>query len=241
MIVLRVAAGYMLLVQKRNRRFFVFLAFLGLVLPLILQASFGQQLDAEGRTRLLLGNVTFGALMLVMRKASSYVGADRISGTGALLRTTLLTRSVYLGSLAADALLTSLLPLGVALLGCAMSGIAGPQSMAWLVPYGLFIAAIFWIGAFCAQLGQSPAVARTTVNLVAIASIVFCPVYYPVDRAPSFVQALVSFSPAGAGTEAMAAGWEGESLPLLEMATLAVWAAVFAFATVRRLSWGDAD
>ena len=233
---LRPAIGLFALNARLNRRFWVMNLFNGFFLPLIVQGAFGQRMTEVGRTRLLIGNVLLGLLLLTLRKTTLNLTFDRLFGARRLLGTTGVTRGSYIAANALDALSLGLLPLGVVAVTVAFGGVSAPTSLAWLIPYALvsltFLTLAGWLGA---GHGGMPSMSLQ-VNLVVMAAIAFCPLTYSADRVPPLVAPIVLWLPPSVAAESIAAAWNGP-LPLSAVGWLVAWTMFFGVLANRRFRW----
>ncbi|HEY8153438.1 MAG TPA: ABC transporter permease [Myxococcota bacterium] len=236
---LRPLLGCTRLALSVNRSYWVMNVFMGFGLPVIVQAVFGQRMDAPGRTRLLIGNALFGVLLVVLRKTAMVMTSDRIFGYRDLLATTGLSRESYLGAMALEATVMALLPLAALGFCVAVGGAAPPVSWLWLPAYALAVASLFALGACLSAACRSlPSVSLAT-NLVTMGSFTLCPLAYPAERIPAALAPVVSWLPPSLAAESMAAGWLHATLaPALLLALLA-WTLVFALASLRYFPWTD--
>ena len=236
---LRPLLGCTALTLSVNRSFWVMNLFNGVGLPLIIQAVFGQRMDAPGRTRLLIGNTLFGVLLMILRKNAMVMTADRVFGYRDLLATTGLSRETYLGASALESCAMGLLPLVTLGLGAWLGGVSMPVSWHWLAPYALSVLSLGALGACLSAACRSlPSVSLAT-NLVVMASFTLCPLLYPADRVPAALAPVVTWLPPSLAAEAMAAGWtRGVADPGALLGLLA-WTLAFALACLRWFPWTD--
>lgn len=160
------AVGVYRVLMAMNRQFWIMTVFSALLLPLIVQGAFGQRLESDERTRLLLGNALFGALMISMRRTGIVLVADRIFGYRELLATTSVSRSAYLLAHGLDSLSLALLPLGVLVWGVALGGVEPPASWHWLGAYAVGIASMFALAVLLGARMRSMPSAVLATNLV---------------------------------------------------------------------------
>ena len=236
---LRPLLGCTALALRVNRSYWAMNVFTGFGLPPIVQAVFGQRMDAPGRTRLLIGNALFGVLLVILRKTALVMTSDRIFGYRDLLATTGLSRESYLGALALESAVMGLMPLAALGLGVLLAGATPPASWLWLLPYALAVASLFALGACLSAACRSlPSVVLAT-NLVTMASFTLCPLTYPAERVPAALAPIVSWLPPSLAAESMAAGWTQAALAPSALLALLAWTLVFAFATLRWFPWTD--
>jgi len=230
---LRPLLGCTALALSVNRSYWVMNLFNGFGLPLIVQAVFGQRMDAPGRTRLLIGNTLFGVLLLILRKHAMVMTADRIFGYRDLLATTGVSREAYLGAAALESCAMGLLPLAALVFGVWLGGATQPASWLWLPPYALAVVALGALGACLSAVCRSlPSVSLAT-NLVVMASFTLCPLLYPAERVPAALAPFVTWLPPSLAAEAMAAGWQQGALLLGGLLALLAWRLAFVLATLR--------
>lgn len=236
---LRPLLGCTALALSVNRSYWVMNVFSGLGMPLIVQAVFGQRMDAPGRTRLLIGNALFGVLLVILRKTAMVMTSDRIFGYRDLLATTGLSRESYLGAMALESAVMALLPLAAVGLSVWLAGVTPPVSWLWLLPYALAVASLFALGACLSAACRSlPSVALAT-NLVTMGSFALCPLLYPAERVPAALAPVVSWLPPSLAAESMAAGWTQAALAPTALLALLVWTLVFVLASLRWFPWTD--
>ena len=236
---LRPLLGCTALALSVNRSYWVMNVFMGFGLPLIVQAVFGQRMDAPGRTRLLIGNALFGVLLVILRKTAMVMTSDRIFGYRELLATTGLSRESYLGAMALESAVLALLPLAALGFGALAGGATPPASWLWLLPYALAVASLFALGACLSAACRSlPSVALAT-NLVTMGSFTLCPLAYPAERVPAAIAPVVSWLPPSLAAESMAAGWTQGALAPAALLALLAWTLVFSLATLRYFPWTD--
>lgn len=236
---LRPTIGCYLLSMRINRAFWVMNVFVGLVLPVLVQAVFSARLEPAGRTRLLVANVLLALAMVTFRKAGIVLTVDRVFGYRDLLATTGVTRSAYLGAYALDALTLSLLPLGVFAAGVWLLDVPPPASWSWLPPYVLSAVALFTFGVWFGSRTRSLPAVVLAVNLAVMGALAFCPLAYPPERAPAAIRPLVTWLPPSLSAETMSAGWTGEPVSTLRMALLAAWTLAVGALALRRFPWTD--
>lgn len=236
---LRPLLGCTALALSVNRSYWVMNLFNGFGLPLIVQAVFGQRMDAPGRTRLLIGNTLFGVLLVILRKTAMVMTADRIFGYRDLLATTGLSRESYLGAMALECCVMALLPLVALGLGVWLGSATPPAAWLWLLPYALAVASLFALGVCLSAVCRSLPSVALAVNLVTMASFTLCPLLYPAERVPAALAPLVTWLPPSLAAEAMAAGWTRAALAPGALLALLAWTLAFVLASLRWFPWTD--
>jgi ABC-type polysaccharide/polyol phosphate export permease len=236
---LRPLLGCTWLQLEVERTFWAMNVFSGVAMPLIVVGVFGQRMEGDARTRLLIGSVLFGVLLVVMRIAAMAMTADRVFGFRDLLATTGVSRESYLGARVLMGMAMGILPLAALAAGSLFDGIAPPASWLWLVPYALALVSFQSLGACIASFCPSMPSAGLAANLVTMAAFTLCPLTYPLERVPKLMAPLVSWLPPSLAAEAMAAAWTRGALPLLPLVALLAWTLLFTLASLRWFPWTD--
>lgn len=231
--------GFYRLNTRVNRSFLGMTLFGGIGLPLIIQAAFGQGLDPEARTRLLIGNVVFGLSMVVLRQTSFGLVVDRTFGYRDLVATTGLTRGAYLAAYGLHGASLGVLPLVVIAAGFALPGVAPPTSMAWLAPYLLTVVAFFALGAIFGGVAEGLPAVSLMANLAVLFTVAFCPVTYPLEHVPALLRPVVSLLPPSLAAELMADLWHGGPLADPRLLGLGVWSVALLALAWRVVPWTD--
>ncbi len=233
---LRPTLGLVAVNMRLNRRFWIMNLFNGVLLPAIVLLAFGGYMEPAERTRLLIGNVLLGVLLLTMRKTTLNLTFDRVFGTRRLLAVTGVTRGSYIAANAIDALSMTLVPLVVVAIAVQWADVPPPASWLWLVPYlAGSVAFLTLAGWLAAGEGGMPSMALQ-VNLVVMFAISFCPLLYPSERVPALIAPVVRWLPPSLAAEGMAAGWGG-GLEVGGLFGLAVWAVLLGALAQRRFRW----
>jgi ABC-type polysaccharide/polyol phosphate export permease len=232
--------GHLRLVARLNRSAWLVHVFSGLLMPLLLLAALAAYVGPAERMRLMLGAVVFGALMAIPRKIAVSAAQDRTLGRRELLASAGLVRSAYLGSMAADAALVALLPLGVALSGSLLFGLAGPAAWGWLPLYALFVGSLYGAALCVAAVARSVEMVNVILNLSIMAALSLCPVTYPIERTPEVLRPLLAALPPSLAAELMTASWQGASLQLEGVLGLAAWSLLLGCLAWWTFPWTDA-
>jgi ABC-type polysaccharide/polyol phosphate export permease len=236
---LRPLLGCARLQLEVERTFWAMNVFSGFAMPLIVVGVFGQRMEADARTRLLIGSALFGVLLVVLRIAAIAMTADRVFGFRDLLATTGVSRSTYLGARVLMGFAMGALPLAALGAGSLFDGIEPPASWLWLAPFALALLSFQALGACISALCASMPSAGLAANLVTMAAFTLCPLTYPLERVPKLLAPLVSWLPPSLAAEAMASGWAEGSLPALPLLGLLAWTLAFTLATLRWFPWTD--
>ena len=233
--------GYYVLLVRLVRIHLIFNLIVGVCIPLITFLIYTQRSAAGGHTRVLVGNILFAALMMIARSPANDMVFTRISGLQRLLATCGLTRSGYLVAVGLFALTFAVCPMGVMALGLLLSEVAPPVSWLWLGPFLLAIAsmigAAYYIGA---TIDSLPGISLVS-NLMVMGSLAFCPLLYPADRVPAFMQPVVDLLPPTLSAESMTAAWQGLPVVWWHLPLLAAWTLLFAVPGIRRFRWTETD
>ena len=73
--------------------------------------------------------------------------------------------------------------------------------------------------------------------LLYMTSLFFAGVWFPLPLMPEAVQTISRFTPLGAASQALAAGWYEGRFPGVELAVMAVWTVVFVPLAARLFRW----
>ncbi|MBX9244711.1 ABC transporter permease [Actinotalea ferrariae] len=237
-----------LLVRERGTAFFgllfpgVLLTVLGLVMPWA-----DEPFDAEDPVLSQITAITAYApivLTLAIGTAAlstfpTVLGTYRDKGVLRRLSTTPVPPSYVLVAQLLVALASIVFAAVLAVvLGAAVLGIGMPTRP-------LLVVAAFVLGATSAlALGcliaarARTAGAATAAGMVAwVASMFFAGVWLPLPLMPEIVRTLSSWTPVGAASQAMAAGWYGVGVPLQELLVMAGWTAVCVPLAARFFRW----
>ncbi len=80
--------------------------------------------------------------------------------------------------------------------------------------------------------------AATGIGMLAyFASLFFAGVWMPLPLMPQVVQTISAYTPVGAASQAMAVGWYGDGVPLLELLAMAAWTVVCVPLAARLFRW----
>lgn len=198
-------------------------AIIGVLIPLIYFRILLPTLPPEQQLRLLVGHVVFSALMMGPRQGVNLVrlrmyGQERLlDAFGVDYKTALAANALYVLSMAP----LSLLVCGV---GVWLAKLPGPANAAFLLP--LVVTFVALAGVAYTISGTSTSVAGATMknNLFVIASVAFCPLFYPLERVPDALRWLVRVLPQSLCTDAMTAAWRGEPGLATPLVVLGAWA-----------------
>ncbi len=196
---------------------------MGIVIPLASYQILAGSQPPEARLRLLLGHVVFAALLLGPRQGMNLVRL-RMFGQGKLLEAFGVGNGTAVAANALYILSMVPFPLAVCAIGVSASHLAGPASFAWVLPLLLTFAALAGIAYVISGTSQSPAAATMKSNMVVMASLAFCPLFYPLARVPEAIRPFIGALPQTLCTEAMTAAWRGEPGATGATAALAAWA-----------------
>lgn len=106
-----------------------------------------------------------------------------------------------------------------------------------LAAFVLGAAASMAVGGLIAALAPTTAAATGAGMLVYMTSMFFAGVWFPLPLMPEVVQTISRFTPLGAASQALAAGWYEGTVPGIELLVLAVWTAVLVPLAARLFRW----
>lgn len=98
-------------------------------------------------------------------------------------------------------------------------------------------AASMAVGALIAALAPTAGAATGAGMLVYMSSLFFAGVWFPLPLMPDAVQTISRFTPLGAASQALAAGWYEGRFPGAELAVMVVWTAVLVPLAARLFRW----
>jgi ABC-2 type transport system permease protein len=98
-------------------------------------------------------------------------------------------------------------------------------------------AASMAVGSLIAALVPNTGAATGAGMSVYMTSLFFAGVWFPLPLMPDVVQAISRFTPLGAASQALAAGWYEGRFPGLELAVMAVWTVVLVPVAARVFRW----
>lgn len=122
---------------------------------------------------------------------------------------------------------------GVLVLDIALPVEVGTVVLAFL----LAVLSAFALGSLVAALAPTAAAANGWGMTLYFVSLFFAGVWLPLPLMPDAVQTIAAYTPLGAATQAMTAGWVGQPFPTTELVVMAVWAVVGTPVAVRIFRW----
>lgn len=109
--------------------------------------------------------------------------------------------------------------LGVLVLDISLPG----RPLVLLAGFVLGASSSIAVGCLIAARAPSATSATGVGMLLYFVSLFFAGVWLPLPLLPDVVQTISAYTPVGAASQAMAAGWYGQELPGLELAVMAAW------------------
>ncbi len=109
----------------------------------------------------------------------------------------------------------------------------------WTVVLAFVLAVLsaFALGSLVAALAPTAAAANGWGMTLYFVSLFFAGVWLPLPLMPEPVQVIAGYTPLGAATQAMSAGWFGQPFPADHLLVMAVWAVVGLPAAARLFRW----
>jgi ABC-2 type transport system permease protein len=98
-------------------------------------------------------------------------------------------------------------------------------------------AASMAVGSLIAALAPTAGASTGAGMLIYMTSLFFAGVWFPLPLMPEVVQTISRFTPLGAASQAIAAGWYEGTFPGVELLVLAVWTAVLVPLAARLFRW----
>ena len=93
------------------------------------------------------------------------------------------------------------------------------------------------VGCLIAARARSAAAATAAGMIAWVASMFFAGVWLPLPLMPDAVAAIGAWTPVGAASQALATGWYGAGVPLLELLVMAAWTLVCVPLAARSFRW----
>ncbi|GEL46857.1 ABC transporter permease [Cellulomonas hominis] len=106
-----------------------------------------------------------------------------------------------------------------------------------LLAFVLTAAATFGVGSLIAARAPTAGAATGIGMTTYFVSLFFAGVWLPLPIMPEVVQRIAGWTPLGAGSQAMLAGWVGDALPVRELLVMAGWAVVLVPLAARLFRW----
>lgn len=106
-----------------------------------------------------------------------------------------------------------------------------------LLAFVLTAAATFGVGSLIAARAPTAGAATGIGMTTYFVSLFFAGVWLPLPIMPEVVQRIAAWTPLGAGSQAMLAGWVGDALPVRELLVMAGWAVVLVPLAARLFRW----
>jgi len=138
---------------------------------------------------------------------------------------------VNLGALVAAALLAVVA--GVVVLGISLP----VEPVTVVLAFLLAVLSAFALGSLVAALAPTAAAANGWGMTLYFVSLFFAGVWLPLPLMPDAVQTIAGFTPLGAATQAMTAGWVGQPFPVTQLLVMAAWVVVGVPVAVRLFRW----
>jgi len=101
----------------------------------------------------------------------------------------------------------------------------------------LAVLSAFAVGSFVAALAPTAGAANGWGMTLYFVSLFFAGVWLPLPLMPDVVQTIAQYTPLGAATQAMTAGWVGQPFPVVEMVVMAAWGVIGIPVAVRIFRW----
>lgn len=101
----------------------------------------------------------------------------------------------------------------------------------------LVIAAMFGIGLLIGGLANKATTASGIGMLAYFPMLFFAGLWTPGPAMPETLERIASYTPLGAGSQAMSAAWFGGDFPLLQIGVMAAWAIVLFLLAARTFRW----
>jgi ABC-2 type transport system permease protein len=122
--------------------------------------------------------------------------------------------------------------------GMLVVGVSAPEQPGTvLATFLLTAAATFAVGSLIAARAPTAGAATGIGMTTYFVSLFFAGVWLPLPIMPEVVQEIAVWTPLGAGSQAMLAGWIGADLPVRELLVLAGWAVVLLPVAARVFRW----
>lgn len=122
---------------------------------------------------------------------------------------------------------------GAVVLGVGMPADVGVTVLAFAVA----AAASMAVGSLIAALAPTAGASTGAGMLVYMTSLFFAGVWFPLPLMPDAVQTISRFTPLGAASQALAAGWYEGTFPGVELAVMAAWTVVLVPLAARFFRW----
>ncbi|GEN81034.1 ABC transporter permease [Actinotalea fermentans] len=122
---------------------------------------------------------------------------------------------------------------GALVLGVGMPRDVGVTLLAFVVG----AAASMSVGLLIAAVAPTAGASTGTGMLVYMTSLFFAGVWFPLPLMPDVVQTISRFTPLGAASQALAAGWYEGTFPGVELVVMAVWTAVLVPLAAKLFRW----
>lgn len=106
-----------------------------------------------------------------------------------------------------------------------------------LLAFVLTAAATFGVGSLIAARAPTAGAATGIGMTTYFVSLFFAGVWLPLPIMPEAVQRIAEWTPLGAGSQAMLAGWVGADLPARELLVMAAWAVVLVPLAAKLFRW----
>ena len=132
-----------------------------------------------------------------------------------------------------------LLASGLALVGAAaVLGILMPADpLVVLLAFVAGAASSMAVGALIAAVAPTTGAATGSGMLVYMTSLFFAGVWFPLPLMPEVVQTISRFTPLGAASQALAAGWYEGRFPVVELLVMAAWTVVLIPVAAKLFRW----
>lgn len=229
-------------------------AFFGLLFPGVLLVALGlvmpwadQPFDPEDP---VLGRVTaitaYAPIVLTLAIGTAalstfptVLGTYRDKGVLRRLSTTPVPPSFVLVAQLLVALASILVASALAVvLGALVLGISMPtRPLLVLLAFVLGATSALAVGCLIAARARSAGAATAAGMSAWVASMFFAGVWLPLPLMPAVVQTISAWTPVGAASQAMAAGWYGEGVPAQELLVMAAWTLVCVPVAARTFRW----
>lgn len=122
--------------------------------------------------------------------------------------------------------------------GVVVLGVSLPvRPLTVVLAFVLAVLSAFALGSLVAALAPTAAAANGWGMTLYFVSLFFAGVWLPLPLMPDAVQTIAGFTPLGAATQAMTAGWVGQPFPTAELLVMAAWAVVGTPLAVRLFRW----
>ena len=195
--------------------------------------------EPDAVRRAMIGSIVFGATMLTTAMLGQNVLMDRFQGRLKLVITMPVSKLAYAGgTLAFGAVLTSS-AVGILLAVAVIAGVEWTFTWAFLPIVVTVLLTMSGLTLFVVSYAPSPEVGGLMANLLGILLALVSPVYFPMERAPAFMQAVGWVSPLRYAADGMMKSLSGRTDVFVEVLILATFAIVCLSIGLWKMHWRE--